>query len=213
MCECVCIQVRVHAKINMDISPFPQSLSLLTAFQSCCWHLLRKQPPSYERCALCSLPYLSLSWYHICSDCFLLCVCVPYKEGYSHPHSSGHGAIREVLHSKAQANCRSPRPSERLLWKSSVSQAPLCSLGVLLLLPHMITFWPGHRVLLRDSICLAGGKVTSVLAGGCKYNIMSRSLWLLQEIICIYVHEPAPLSAGVGGYHRLTAPGPWRSPS
>lgn len=84
-------------------------------------------------------------------------------------------------------------------------------LGLPLPLPHVITLWPGHRVLKRDSICLSEGNVASVLVGGCKYNIISRSLWLLLEIIPTYVQEQAPLSAG-GGVIALLLHGPWRSP-
>lgn len=72
VCTCLCVLNIRRFSISSDPLcwlPFRQ--------QSCCWHLLWKQPPSYKRDVLPpSLPYGSFSWGHICPDCFLLSVCV-----------------------------------------------------------------------------------------------------------------------------------------
>lgn len=125
MCTYVCVHAKINTCIYMCVRVCMCVLNIrhfsISSDPLCCCRLLWKQSPSYERWApsLSSLGLLVLRP-HSPRLLFALCVCVcarvPCKEGYPYPHSSGHGAVREMLDSKkAQASCRTPWPSEQLL--------------------------------------------------------------------------------------------------
>lgn len=197
--------------LNIRHFSFPSAPLCWLSFrqQSCCWHLLWKQPPSYERDVLHpSLPYSSLSPGHIGPDVFLLCVCVSHTKKVTITHAvAGTGLYkgcwirrrhRQVAELLGQVN----NYFERALWAGLL----FVSLGLPLLLPHMITLWPGHRVLRETVFVFQKETLTSVLVGGCKYNIISRSLWLRPEIMHIYICAGTSTVVSRRGSHCLISP-------
>lgn len=185
--------------------------------QSCCWHLLWKQPPSYERDVLHpSLPHSSLSSGHIGPDLFLLCVCVcPIQRRLPLPTQwLAWGCTRDAGFAEGTGKL----PNSLAKWTTTLKE--LCDPGSSLF-PSVSSLFPSvsrcccltwllfgqDRECLRETVFVFQKEMlTSVLVGGCKYNIISRSLWLLPEIIHIYICAGTSAAVSRSGSHCLTAP-------
>lgn len=151
-CTCMCIQKLIH--VYMWMCPkYETFLHFIrpTAAGTCCGNNLHATKDSIHLFLMDPCPEATFAWTDFCF------VCVPCKEGSPDPCRGW----TEMLDSKkAQACCQTLWPSEQLLWKSSVSQAPLCS-------PQPPIASASHDYSLartesawRDSVCLSEGNLT-----------------------------------------------------
>lgn len=90
----------------------------------------------------------------------IFALCVSCMKKVTLAHAAQAWGWTEMLDSKkAQARCQTIWPSEQLLWKSSVSQAPLCSpQPPIAAAPHDYSLARTQSPW-RDSVCLSEGNL------------------------------------------------------